>query len=71
MQVYVLLCEAYSDDARLLGVYSTEAFARHAYETWEDRCYFPFYRIERRDLGAPASEYDPAFLVYSGGEEVE
>jgi hypothetical protein len=71
MQVYVLLCEAYSDDARLLGVYSSEALARQAYDAWEDRCYFPFYRIERRDLDALASEYDPAFLVYSGGEEVE
>ena len=63
-EVYVLICEAHSDDDRLLGIYSTEEAAQFAYDTWEDGGLFPFYRIERREIGAPACEYDPAFLVY-------
>lgn len=64
MLVYCLICEAYSDDSRLLGVYASEAEARTAYDAWEDRGYYPFYRIEARPLGGAAAEYDPSFVVY-------
>lgn len=57
MLIYCLICEAYSDDERLLGVYPSEAAAQAAYEAWEDRGYYPFYRIEPRELGAAAAEY--------------
>lgn len=57
MDIYVLICEAYYDAGRLLGVYSSEAEAQEAYDSWEDRGLFPFYRIERRELRAPAREY--------------
>ena len=66
-EVYALICEAYSDDARLLGIYSTQEAARFAYETWEDRGYYPFYRIERRELGAAARERHPDDTVYETG----
>lgn len=58
MLVYCLGCEAYSDDERLLGVYASEADAKAAYDAWEDRGYYSFYRIEPRELGAAAAEYE-------------
>ena len=57
MDIYVLVCEAYSDDHRLLGVYSSKDEAQAAYDAWEGHAYYDFYRIERRVLDAPAHEY--------------
>jgi hypothetical protein len=72
MRIYCLICEAHCDDDRLLGVYQDVAEAREAYAAWEDRVYYPFYRIEARWLGDPAREYDPAIVVFETGivEEV-
>jgi len=67
MLVYSLICEAHSDDDRLLGVYSSVEAARAAYDAWEDRGYYPFYRIERRDLDGSASERHPDDTVYETG----
>lgn len=64
MQVYALIIEAHSDDDRLIGVYPTIEAARGAYERWEDRCYYPFYRIEQRLLGGEAFEYSDTVVVY-------
>jgi hypothetical protein len=63
-EVYALICEAHSDDDRLLGIYSTQEAAQYAYDTWEDSGLFPFFRIERREIGAAAQEHDPSFVVY-------
>ena len=67
MFIYALICEANSDDDRLLGVYSSVEAARAAYESWPDRGYYPFIRIERRDLDGAASERHPDQTVYETG----
>lgn len=67
MIVYALICEACSDDDRLLGVYSSVEAARQAYEEWPDRGYYSFYRIEQRDLDGSASERHPDDTVYETG----
>ena len=59
MIVYALICEAACDDDRLLGVYSTVDAARAAYGIWEYRGYYPFIRIEARELNGMASERHP------------
>lgn len=64
MFIYALIAEVFSDDSRLLGVYSSVESARSAYESWEERSLFPFYRIERRPLDGSAEEYDPAIVVH-------
>ena len=64
MMVYALICEAHSDDDRLLGVYESIEAARAAYDRWEDRGYYPFYRIEERELGGEAFEWSPGCTVY-------
>lgn len=69
MRLYALICEVGSDCDRLLGVYSSVAEAREAYRFWEDRCYFPFYRIEERFLDAGAREHDMVMTVYSSSYE--
>ena len=56
MLVYALICEAHEDDERLLGVYSSLDNAENAYQAWEARGYYPFYRIEGRTLDNPAVE---------------
>ncbi len=63
MRVYLLICEAHSDDDRAIGVYSSIQAARDAWEAWPSRPYYPFYRIERREIGAEACEYVPSFVV--------
>jgi len=63
MYIYALIIEAHSDDARLIGVYSSIETARAAYAAWEDRPYYPFYRIERRAVDASADEYSPDYVV--------
>lgn len=67
MIIYALICEAYSDDSRLLGVYSSVAAARSAYDEWEGRGYYPFYRVERRVLGAGAYERRLEDTVFETG----
>ena len=67
MLVYALICEACSDDDRLLGVYSSVDAARAAYDSWEDRGYYPFYRIEQRDLDSSASQRHADDTVYETG----
>lgn len=67
MLVYALICEAHSDDDRLLGVYSSVEAAQQAYECWEDQGYYPFIRIERRELDCGAREYDPTMIMYETG----
>lgn len=64
MMIYALIIEAHSDDDRLIGLYPTIEAARGAYMRWEDRCYYPFYRIEQRELGAEAFEYSDTVVVY-------
>lgn len=64
MLVYALIIEAHSDDDRLIGLYSSLEAARAAYDEWEDRCYFPFYRVEARLLDGEAYEYSPMSVVY-------
>jgi|LakMenE18May11ns_1017448.scaffolds.fasta_scaffold8339182_2 hypothetical protein len=56
MRVYLLICEAHSDDDRAIGVYSSIQAARDAWEAWPSRPYYPFYRIEGRTLDNPAVE---------------
>ena len=63
MFVYALICEAHSDDDRLLGLYSSIALARAAYAEWEDRSLYPFYRIEIREVDAGAFEWAPGVIV--------
>ena len=60
-EVYALIYEAHSDDDRLLGVYSSVASAQYAWENFHNPG--PFYRIERREIGAEACEFVPSFLV--------
>jgi len=67
MIVYALICEAHSDDDRLLGVYSSVEAARAAYDQWEDRGYYSFIRIEQRDLDGPARERSLDDTVYETG----
>lgn len=67
MDIYVLICEAYSDDHRFLGVYSSIDEARAAYDAWEGRSYYDFYRIERRILGAGACESLLGHTVFETG----
>lgn len=67
MIVYALICEAYSDDSRLLGVYSSAAAARSAYDQWEDSGLYPFIRVEQRDLDGPARERSLEDTVYETG----
>jgi hypothetical protein len=67
MLVYALICEAHSDDDRLLGVYSSVDAARAAYDSWPARGLYPFIRIEQRDLDAPASERPSIATVYETG----
>ena len=57
MLVSVLICEVHSDEDRLLGVYLSHSEAVAAFQAWENRSIYPFYRIERREIGASASEY--------------
>lgn len=64
MLVYALIIEAHSDDDRLIGIYSSVDAAREAYGFWEDRCYYPFYRIEERLVDAGAREYAEELVVY-------
>ena len=64
MQVYALIIEAFGDDDRLIGLYSSVDAARAAYAVWEDRPYFEFYRIERRELDGAAFEWEPSAVVY-------
>lgn len=69
MLVYALICEANSDDDRLLGIYSSVEAARAAYESWEDRGYYPFIRIEQRELDGIARECresDTEYTSYTG-----
>ena len=56
MLVYALICEAHEDDERLLGVYSSLDNAENAYQAWEARGHYPFYRIEERNMDAGARE---------------
>jgi hypothetical protein len=58
-----LICEAHSDDERLIGIYSTVEAARKAHEKWEDHWLYPFYRIERRELDEDAFEWRPGIYV--------
>ncbi len=67
MIVYALICEAASDDDRLLGVYSSIESARAAYESWEYSGYYPFIRIEARELDSAASERHSDDTVYETG----
>lgn len=67
MIVYALICEAHSDDDRLLGVYSSVEAARSAYDQWVDSGYYPFIRIEERDLDGPARECIESAVVYETG----
>ena len=60
-EVYALIYEAHSDDDRLLGIYSSLDAAQYAWDTYPRGG--PFYRIERREIGAEACEYDPSFVV--------
>ena len=64
---YLTLVNRGKDDDRLLGVYSSVEAARAAYESWPDRGYYPFIRIERRDLDGTASERHPDQTVYETG----
>lgn len=64
MILYALICEAHSDDSRLLGIYSSIIAARAAYESWEDRGYYPFIRIEQRELDGIARECRESDTVY-------
>lgn len=64
MMVYALICEAHSDDDRLLGVYESVEAARAAYDRWEDRGLYPFFRVEERELGGEAFEYSDTVVVY-------
>lgn len=67
MDIYVLVCEAYSDDHRLLGVYSSVDEARAAYDGWEGHGYYPFIRVERRILDAGAYESRSEDTVFETG----
>ena len=67
MILYALICEAHSDDSRLLGIYSSVEAARAAYESWEDRGYYPFIRIEQRELDSIARECRESDTVYETG----
>lgn len=70
MIVYALICEAYSDDERLLGIYSDRIKAEAAYIAWEDSGLYPFVRIEARELDGAARERDLSDTVFeTGGEE--
>lgn len=71
MQVYALIVEAHSDDDRLIGLYSSVDAARTAYALWEDRPYFQFYRIERRELDGAAFEWEPSAIVFESHDVVE
>ena len=70
MLVYALICEAASDDDRLLGLYSSVESARAAYEPWEYSGYYPFIRIEARELDGAASERHSDDTVYETGRAV-
>ncbi len=63
MELYALICEAHSDDDRLLGIYASLEEARQAHEDWEDALLYPFYRIERRILGEAAVEWRDGIVV--------
>ena len=71
MQVYALIIEAFGDDDRLIGLYSSVDAARAAYAVWEDRPYFEFYRIERRELDGAAFEWEPSAVVFESHAGVE
>ena len=60
-EVYALIYEANSDDDRLLGIYSSQDAAQYAWDNYPRGG--PFYRIERREIGADACEWDPLFVV--------
>jgi hypothetical protein len=58
MRVYALVAEPFSDSDWLIGVYGSEAAARAAFEDWDRSVDVPFYRIEARELDAPAAEWE-------------
>ena len=62
--VYALIIEAHSDDDRLIGLYSSLEACHRAYGEYEDRCYYPFYRVEARELDGAAFEYEESVVVY-------
>lgn len=68
MMIYALIIEAHSDDDRLIGLYSSLDAAKAAYDRYLDRHYYPFYRVEARELDGEAFEngdpwHDPV-VVY-------
>lgn len=63
MEIYALICEAHSDDDRLLGLYTSIDAARDAHRKWEDWPLYPFYRIERRVLDEAAVEWREGIVV--------
>lgn len=67
MIIYALICEAYSDDSRLLGVYSSVEAARSAYDQWEDSGLYPFIRVEARVLDSVARERSLDDTVFETG----
>lgn len=67
MIIYALICEAYSDDSRLLGVYSSVEAARSAYDQWKVDGYYPFIRVEARILDSVARERSLDDTVFETG----
>lgn len=68
--IYALIIEAHSDDDRLIGLYSSIDAARAAYDRYEDRGYYPFYRVEARELDGDAFEYREGVVVYESHMEL-
>lgn len=64
MMVYALIIEAYSDDDRLIGIYSSVDAARTAYREYEFRGDYQFYRIEAQELDGPAIDFEPGIVVW-------
>ena len=67
MRLYALIWEAFSDDHRLLGLYSSIDAARSAWRALldsDDGYPYQFYHIERRDLDGAACQCDESFVVF-------
>lgn len=72
MQVYALIIEAFGDDGRLIGLYSSVDAARAAYDLWEGRPYYQFYRVEARELDGAAVEWGgPGTSVWDSSMDME